>query len=290
VRDFSGFTSGSSPSPAELGRRSADQAALGLLSDSDPDEDRHRRRAVARHFSRWLRQLATIVTAVLAAMFASGANKAIYLHYTGKIGSGTTQTWVQNVVATYLPFAVLALIVAAIASLLWYLREQSRYWRLRASEAHQREPDHSALGYMGVFRIYARTNRVSQFTTLYGIVALFFAGQGLTLAIVNAPALPDAGAVAVLVGLPVLDIALAVWLLKLGYEIGRRFVPGRILAKATVVLSLLAATSQTDYTTAQIQAQPHVDRIRNDRPWWFYAFRHRRKGSFKTEGGWNESG
>jgi hypothetical protein len=263
-----------------------------LFIARDPDETRHRRRALVRHVTRWTRQLFASGVAIVIVLFSFPTRRVIANHFANQSISTTfVSSWlahIELVAWAILPYVMPTIILLLIPLLLWYLREQRRYWRLQIANAHSREPDVCALGYMGVFRVYTRTNRVAIFIGLFGLTAATSAIVGIFFGLSHISHIPTIYRAFLIIGLPILELLLSLALLKIGFEIGRSFVPGIAITKSTIVLALLAATSQTDYLEVQQHADVVAGKIRDDRPWWFYVFGKKLKRGHKLEGGWTD--
>jgi len=276
----------------EGGEATDDQFINSLVTDVDPHEERNRRRAFVRHITRFTRQAITIACLLVFVSIAPEMHRKIVVDFASHpAGLSEGTTWHDQISywkSASLPFAIPAAQMILVIGLLWYLREQSRYWRLKSAQSHQREPEICALGYMGVFRIYARTNRTAIFVKSFALATVYSALIALYIALRRGG--PNVGIWPwfVIAGIPLIEILMAAVLLKLSFEIGRRFVPGLVLSKATIMLAILAATSQTDYAAAEERAARIVVNYRDDRPWWFYVFRAKRKRGFKLEGGWTD--
>jgi len=231
----------------------------------------HRQQAVRMHRRRARRQIVSASFVMLAASLAPiywsmNSNGMIDLRQVGEV---------LHQLAQKMP-AVNALVVPGIAALLtilgaawlrlWYRRERDRDWWENAAKANAAEPQQSAQGYMELFRLYARTKRRATFVMLYGVLSTYWAVLGIAASI-------DLGnGIAVLCATG-FHLVASLIVIYLGFDIGRRYLPGNVLVTKTLILGFRAATSETQYQDAVNEAGKAEVDIIDRKPWWFYAYK-----------------
>ncbi len=269
------------------------ESQAALLDLGDEDEAAHRLRAVAKHRMRYLGQLRTAIVIVLLAAAAPGFWRIVFTSLGGddvavRSLSGM-EKWtadilvsVGSVIQVSVIYVFVLLPVFALCGLIgwsvWYRRERNHEWDVAKALADAREPEDSAQGFMKIFRLYARTKRRSIFVMLYAAVGLWWmVSCFLALAEGGAATLDMRGAAFGLPFIAVLIGGLSLVCFYLAFDISRIFVPGKVLVRKTLIMSMLATTSQTDYTAARAAAHELEKALIDDRPWWFYSYRTKPK-------------
>lgn len=267
-----------------------------LLDLDDEDELVHRKRAVGMHRNRFFGQLRSAAIIILLAAAAPGFWRIVFTSLGGEgiavrnltgfekqIADGLmSANSIIQVSVIYL-FALLPIfaVIGLILWMVWYRRERKYEWQVSEALADAREPADSAKGFMLIFRLYARTKRRAIFTMLYATVGLWWMISCFW-------ALFEGGATSlsmrgVAFGLPFIAVVIGTLSLVcyyLAYDISRMFVPGKVLVRKTLIMSMLATTSQTDYTQARAAAHELEKNLMDDRPWWFYSYRKAPKQNF----------
>jgi hypothetical protein len=238
---------------------------------TDADNRRHRLKAVRVHRSRALKQIthATIVVigSALTPLYwllasTPDANLGIVSDMLGPL-----VTNMPIIFELVLPGAALAFcLVGALWLWAWYRRERDRDWAENTAKADASEPEQSADGYMQLFRLYARTKRRATFVMIYGVLSVWWSLVGLLTNIA-------AGNLHIVLVLVAAQLVASIFVIYMGFDIGRRYLPGNVLVTKTLILGLRAATSQTDYQVALGEARKIEERIIDRKPWWFYAYR-----------------
>lgn len=255
----------------------------------DEDEAAHRLRAIARHRSRFFGQARTALLVVIFASIAPGFWRIVFTILGGQNAaprtlSGVEQWIVDGLVSANAMIQVSVVYLFALAPIIflgsyigltvWYRRERNHEWDVAKALADAREPEDSAKGFMQVFRLYARTKRRAIFAMLFGITGLWWMLSCFwALAEGGSATLSMQG---VAFGLPLIAViigVLSIYCVYLAYDISRIFVPGKVLVRKTLIMSMLATTSQTDYTAARIAAHELEKDLIDDRPWWFYSYK-----------------
>ncbi len=255
---------------------------------NDDRENEHRAAASRVHRSRWWRQARQSAFAgalfVLAPVFWMAA---LWLGGVADIGPMRLPAADFGLLGA---IGAAAMAVLPVVVLGWFrgwlvvyriMRDQD--WQVAENQSDAREPRTSAFGFMRVFRLYARTKRRAVFVTLFGVVALWWAATAVyALVAVGGLSAFTGGAGMLAVGATALSApiiaGLAMSILYVGYDISRRYVPGKILVRKTLILSMLATTSQTHYSDAERQAKElEADQIDED-PSLFYSYPKRPKG------------
>lgn len=236
---------------------------------SDADNAAHRLRAVREHRARALRQILDssliVMLASLAPLFWFLVPKSIM---EGN-GLGIAGTHADILIAVVPAFAALATVVFGLW-LLWYRRENDKDWSENSAKADAREPRQSADGYMQLFRRYAKTKRRATFTMSYGVLSAWWALLGiLAAAFLPFAVFTQTGVFAASVA----QMLAAFFVIYMGFDIGRRYLPGNVLVTKTLILSFLATTSQTAYQNAWDQSRKIETEIIDEKPWWFYSYR-----------------
>jgi len=261
------------------------------LEFKDEHEARHRREAVRNHMSRARGHLLNMVFVTLMVIGAPVYWRVAYSELGLSFGdfwplsalemagqnmlaalSALSRVWVRSVVLALTAAPPLILI----ASLWLYRRERDRDWRVAEAQAGERDPTSGARGYMKVFRLYARTKRRGIFTLLYGVAGLWWAAVGI-LSMTMASGEAQGGWLYYYAGGAAIAVLGWLGVIYFGYDIGRRFVPGNILVTKTLILSVLATTSQTNYTDAREAARELEAEIVEEKPWWFYSYKKKPK-------------
>ena len=262
------------------------------LDFQDQDEARHRAEAVRNHLHRTQGHLIGIAIAIafvaLAPVFWRAIYSAFGLSFDALWTMSSVQAGAQSVLNIFmsLPVWAISLVVLIVTlgppagfiiRLSLYRWERDRDWRVAESQAGERDPTSGARGYMQIFRLYARTKRRSTFTLLFGAAGLWWTSVGIVLYLLGSMSAGSTiGATIQLCGAAV---GFILWLVVIyfGFDVGRRYLPGRILVTKTLILSVLATTSQTDYTVAREAARELEAEIVEDKPWWFYSYRKKPK-------------
>lgn len=264
-----------------------------LLELVDEDEAAHRLSAVREHRRRAFHQLRNGVLILTLTIFAPSFWRIIY----SVSGLNDNTVWpltdIEAMVAGVFIGAngvvkAILYVVSVAAPLLftgwlvgyslWYLRERDRDWRVAEALADAREPRDSAKGFMTIFRLYARTKRRATFTFLYGLLALWWSVMGLIMfADGSQGRMGDEFAAYGLLFVAILLLPLSACIVYLAYDISRRFVPGQVLVTKTLIMSMLATTSQTDYTAARAAAHELEKDLMHEKPWWFYSYKKKPK-------------
>eukprot|EP00439_Symbiodinium_sp_Y106_P088945 s1_g1481.t1 len=238
---------------------------------TDADNKRHRAKAVRVHRSRALKQIVHASTIVVG----SAATPFYWLlASTADVNFGGVSDLLSPVVngsplvfEIVIPGVVLGIcVLGALWLWAWYRRERDRDWAENTAKADASEPEQSADGYMQLFRLYARTKRRATFVMIYGVLSVWWSLVGLL-------AYAAAGNIHIVLALVITQLAVSIFIIYLGFDIGRRYLPGNVLVTKTLILGLRAATSQTDYQVALGEAQKIEERIIDRKPWWFYAYR-----------------
>lgn len=245
----------------------------------DDDNTAHRLKAVAEHRRRALRQIRSALFVVLVASLTPVYWFLAFAAVERPEGLDKTVAAVLDMAPVWVAFALptLGLVLTAgfaVWLIVWYRRERDRDWSENSAKADAREPKRSAEGYMNLFRLYARTKRRAFFTISYGVVSAWWSIFGM---VVNAVLVPTAPIYGVLFVICALQFAAAVLATYVGYDIGRRYLPGNVMVTRTLILSSLATTSQTPYKTAWEQSQESEAEIIDRKPWWFYSYKKARR-------------
>jgi hypothetical protein len=270
------------PESADSAQEEALHAVQHILTDTDPNEADNRRRARARHISRFVWQTLTAVSFVGFVAVSPVARRAIVLHYIPDHHHDTNEpllSWMGDAAYWILPFLVPVAAAMFFVWLGWYWWRKQLLWQVAELESGNRSPQLPPRGYLSTFLIYTQTKNAALFSRFFGVVMIYSAAWGLWYGLKLNGFGRDLLADLIIVGLPILEITLAIAILAVGFGIGRDFVPGRVLAKNTIVMGFLATTSQTDYTVAQNDAQPLLEQLRDERPWSFYSFGRAKKGT-----------
>lgn len=247
---------------------------------NDEEESRHRGEAVGVHIARAAKQLRDMGLAIFIVIAAPAVWRAAYSAAGATFDTPWTPPFLNIDVGLMSNVTVAAVWVFGVATtaiagltvvyLYWYRFERDRDWREAAAKADAREPEVSADGYMQIFRLYAKTKRRAIFTMLFGMVGIYWGAIGVFAAVegkaFNVTTIMLAGAATA-------QIAAALLIVYRGFDIGRRFVPGKVLIRKTLILSFLATTSQTDYSAAQEKACELERAAVERKPWWFYSYR-----------------
>ncbi|MCA8889405.1 MAG: hypothetical protein KDA46_11285 [Parvularculaceae bacterium] len=258
------------------------------LDFTDEHEGRHRAEAVREHVKRTrghlLNMLTMIVMVAAAPVFWRVVFTGAGLTFAEVWPIASIEAWASGMLAmlSAVPFVVTFTLLAAITlfpplwsvgHLMLYRRERDRDWRVAEAQAGERDPTAGARGYMNVFRLYARTKRRGIFTLLFGAAGIWWSAVGIVCFLLGSVAAP-AGAVALAHGATaVLAFVAWVFVIYFGYDVGRRYVPGKVLVTKTLILSVLATTSQTNYTDAREAARELEADIVEEKPWWFYSYK-----------------
>ncbi|PWE16899.1 hypothetical protein DDZ18_09290 [Marinicauda salina] len=252
-----------------------DKAEL-VFSDAseikDPEEERHRRQAVAQHYRRASGQIFSTIILVALAASAWPAWRLLY-----SVTADEPQVLgplfgfelpMSPLIATLSAGAAIVGLFAYLIWLWWYRRERLHDWAKNAAHADARQPEKSAAGYMELFRLYARTKRRAFFTMAYG-VAFGWLGIAGVLQFLYQDRNTHSWT---LLGASLAIACIALLILFIGFDLSRRYLPGKILVTRTLILSTLATTSQTDYHKALEVAMEYERRKIEEKPWWFYSF------------------
>lgn len=260
----------------------------GITGFEDKHEGAHRQRAVRKHVERFRGQAMLALAVVFAALLAPAVWRGVFLSFGAAYETVwplafferpiallfNGAPWFSGVAVLVVAGAVPLLLLAfQVSYLILYRRERDRDWRVAAAQADAREPVESARGYMNIFRLYARTKRRAIFTLLYAVLAFWWGAAGI-LAFVSGGLAGQTSLAGygffVLASLTIFGGGVIGYL---GYDISRRFVPGKILISKTLILSFLATTSQTDYSVAREAARNIEEDLIHEKPWWFYSYK-----------------
>lgn len=261
------------------------------LEFKDDHEARHRREAVRNHLSRAQQHLLNMALITLIIAGAPIYWRIVYSELGLSFGDAWPLSAIEaggqkllgvidsstGVVAHSLMLALTLVPPLWSIVFLWlYRRERDRDWRVAEAQAGERDPTAGARGYMKVFRLYARTKRRGIFTLFYGAAGLWWGAVGV-LCLTMAGGKLESAMAFVYLGAAVAAVLGWLVVVYLGYDIGRRFVPGNILVTKTLILSVLATTSQTNYTDAREAARELEAEIVEEKPWWFYSYKKKPK-------------
>lgn len=242
---------------------------------TDADNRRHRLKAMRVHRSRALKQIVhasfIVVGSALTPLYwllasTPDANLGVASDLLGPLALNMPIVFMLVLPGAALAFCALgALWLSA-----WYRRERDRDWTENTAKADASEPEQSADGYMQLFRLYARTKRRATFVMTYGVLSVWWSLVGF---LTNMAA----GNLHLVLGMLAAQLAVSIFIIYMGFDIGRRYLPGNVLVTKTLILGLRAATSQTDYQVALGEARKIEERIIDRKPWWFYSYRVARK-------------
>jgi len=244
---------------------------------TDADNAEHRRKAVQEHRKRALRQIVNAIVVVLLSALAP-------LYWLVALDSYVDPAALEEPLrslAGLVPDSVMilpgatALATAALWLwlLLWYRRERDHDWAKNSARADARAPEQSAEGYMELFRLYARTKRWATFAMSYGVLSIWWAGLGISIVLTSEV---NGDTRAGVLAIALFQLLAAFCVIYLGYDIGRRYLPGNVLVTRTLILSYLAI-SQSDYNDASAFMREPEARMIDKKPWWFYSYRVPRK-------------
>lgn len=260
----------------------------------DPNEAENRRFATREHFGRWLRQIRDAVLALLLALIARDYWGVVAAASGLASPPGEGSSFFSNLIwsAVGAPDAAMSgpllrwtlcglPVLVLLAFLGWiqlyYLQQRDWEWKLARQKAGSSTPRDCAIGYMQVFRLYARTKRRAVYLTLFGVVAAWWSIAGLIEISGSAVGVGAFGAAGVSIASAVLTGLLALRLTYHGYDISRRYVPGKTLVRRTLILGTMASTSQTPYADAEAQAKTIEAEELNREPDLFYSYPKRPK-------------
>jgi hypothetical protein len=221
-----------------------------------------RRKAKQRHRSHYRDQfLAWAAVIVLAA--ASWPLELVYRHHflaPCRFGASSIGLCTGHYLGLAVPAVALAVFLAWCVAF-YYLSLQK--WAVALSNAQQTiSPRNVTKGYTDMFNIYMRTKRRSYLLAGWGTLAIVYAIVATILNIGDAPPLFWSA--------QVLQVLLGVVLILFGYKMGSVYLPGDVIVRHTLALSIFAISDVNNVEEARLQAEKDAAQFVRDNPWWFY--------------------
>ena len=222
-----------------------------------------RRKAKRRHWSHYRDQALAWAFVILLAVLSYPLMRAYQQHFLSACRAGPSP--LGMCVAHYLGMALPSL--ALLYFLGWcsvfnYLSLQK--WAVALSNAQQTiSPQNVTKGYTDLFNIYMRTKRRSYLLAGWGVLGIVYAVVGTALNIGDsAPAL--------FWMLQFFEVLLGVVLILFGYKMGSIYLPGDVIVRHTLALSIFAISDVNNVEEARLQAEKDAAQFVRDNPWWFY--------------------
>jgi hypothetical protein len=137
-------------------------------------------------------------------------------------------------------------------------------WAVAIGNAQQTiSPRNVTKGYTDMFNIYMRTKRRGYLLAGWGLLAFVYVFMGVILNLRGGtPAFYWCSQFTV--------AALGVALIWLGYVMGCRYLPGDVIVRHTLALSIFAISDVTNVEEARLQAEKDAAQFVHENPWWFY--------------------
>jgi len=235
-------------------------APVKIIVTTAREHEADRKKAKHRHWTHYRTQ--TIAWgAVIAAAMLCIPYQHWYRQSCQDSCSGLNLRSVEHYVGLFLP-AMLLLLIFALNCFYRWLRLHD--WEVALGNAQQAVSPHNVTrGYTDLFNIYMRTKRRSYLLAACGILAFAYAISGMVMNLHDS--------VTSLYGvIQIAEIALGIALFWLGYNITSSYLPGEVIVRHILALSILAISNVTNVEEARMQAEKDAADFVRDNPWWFY--------------------
>jgi hypothetical protein len=137
-------------------------------------------------------------------------------------------------------------------------------WKVAIGNAQQTiSPQNVTKGYTDLFNLYMRTKRRSYLLGAWGLLVLVYVIAGT---IVNLRGITSPEYWVAQAGL----VVLAAFLINLGYKLGSSYLPGDVIVRHMLALSIFAISDVTNVEEARLQAERDAELFVRANPWWFY--------------------
>ncbi|MGA7673936.1 MAG: hypothetical protein WCA78_02690 [Rhizomicrobium sp.] len=221
-----------------------------------------RKKAKQRHRSHYRDQAVAWATVIVLAAL-SYPLQLVYRHsYFGScdIVSSLSAACAIHHAGLVLPSVVLFAILIRNG---FYHHFSKQDWQVAIGNAQQTiNPRNVTKGYTDLFNLYMRTKRRSYLLAGWGMLAFVYVIVGT---IVNwgevTPSLYWAQAC---------EAALGVALFVFGYYMGSTYLPGDVIVRHQLALSIFAISDVTNVDDARLHAERDAEQFVRDNPWWFY--------------------
>ena len=222
-----------------------------------------RKKAKQRHRSHYRDQAVAWATVIGLAALSYPLQHVYQLWYfeSCNIVSSPTATCTVHFVGLVLPSVVL---VAILISNGFYHHFRKQEWNVALGNAQQTiNPRNVTKGYTDLFNIYMRTKRRSYLLAGWGMLAFVYVIVGMILNWSEvAPSLYWASQVC--------EVALGVLLIVSGYYMGSTYLPGDVIVRHQLALSIFAISDVTNVDDARLHAERDAEQFVRENPWWFY--------------------
>jgi hypothetical protein len=222
-----------------------------------------RRKAKQRHRSHYRDQALAWAFVIVLAVLSYPLQYTYQQHFLAACRVGPSP--LALCMAHYLGLALPSL--GLFAFLVWcgafnYLSLQK--WAVALSNAQQTiSPQNVTKGYTDLFNIFMRTKRRSYLLAGWGVLAFVYALVGTIINIgVSAPALFWL--------MQLVEVLFGVVLILFGYKMGSIYLPGDVIVRHTLALSIFAISDVNNVEEARLQAEKDAAQFVRDNPWWFY--------------------
>jgi hypothetical protein len=225
--------------------------------------ERDRRNARRRHLTHYGDQAGSWAIVIALAALSVPLGLAYRLHYLApcQFASDQFATCAVHYVGMVLPSLVLLLM------LLWnlvYYHNKHNDWKVAIGNAQQLISAHNVTnGFTDLFNLYMRTKRRSYLLAGWGMLAIVYVVVGIVLNLKeDAPTLFWISLV--------FEAGFGLALLVFGYYMGSKYLPGEVIVRHTLALSIFAISNVTNAEEAKRQAEKDAEQFIRDNPWWFY--------------------
>jgi len=138
-------------------------------------------------------------------------------------------------------------------------------WDVALEKAQQTiNPRNVTKGYTDLFNIYMRTKRHSYLLAGWGLLAFVYIVVSVILS--WGEATPSYYWVS-----QALEAILGIGLFIFGYYMGSTFLPGDVIVRHQLALSIFAISDVTNVDEARLQAERDAEQFVRENPWWFYS-------------------
>ena len=233
------------------------------IATTAQEHEAARKKAKQRHRSHY-RDQAVAWAVVIALAAVSYPLQRFYQHWyfeSCNIISSPTAACTVHFAGLVLPTFVLAAILISNG---FYHHLSKQAWNVAIGNAQQTiNPRNVTKGYTDLFNLYMRTKRRSYLLAGWSMLALVYVVVGTIVSWGEVtPSLYWT--------FQVCEIALGGALFIFGYYLGSTYLPGDVIVRHQLALSIFAISDVTNVDDARLHAERDAEQFVRDNPWWFY--------------------